>query len=194
MPAARPRRDERRSLLEPKETVLFDLETVRSAEEVGGWEKSYRMLLALGVVLHLEEGRFETFHEEEVGELIARLEAADLVVGFNVKRFDYQVLAGYTGIDYVRRLPTLDLFEEVWRRVGAKLPLQHLVEETLGESKSADGLQSLEWVREGRMDEVEAYCRHDVELLRELYLYGRRMGYLFYRDLEGRRVRLVVDW
>ncbi len=181
-------------LAQVRNTVLFDLETKRSASEVGGWGRAYRMLVAIGVVLHLEEGRFEVFDEERVPELIASLEAADLVIGFNIKRFDYSVLNGYTGIDYVRRLPTLDLLDEIHRRAGFRVGLAHLGEETLGHGKSADGLQSLQWVREGRLDLVEDYCRKDVEVLRDLYLFGRRMGYLVYRDGEGRRVKVPVDW
>ena len=136
----------------------------------------------------------ETFGEDRVGELIARLEAAELVVGFNVKRFDYLVLEAYTGIDYRRRLPTLDLWEEVRRRLGHRLGLNHLVEATLGAQKTADGLQSLEWVKQGRMDLVEVYCRYDVELLRDLYLFGRRMGYVLYRDKEENSLKLPVEW
>ncbi|MEE8277602.1 MAG: DEAD/DEAH box helicase, partial [Thermoanaerobaculia bacterium] len=89
----------RRLPLEPRDTVLFDLETQRSAAEVGGWDNAHRMLVAVGVVCHLQEGTLETYREEAVPELIARLEAADLVVGFNVRRFDYRVLSGYTGVD-----------------------------------------------------------------------------------------------
>jgi DEAD/DEAH box helicase domain-containing protein len=88
----------------------------------------------------------------------------------------------------------LDLWEEVRRHLGFRLGLNHLVQATLGEKKSADGLQSLEWVRQGRMDLVEAYCRHDVELLRDLYLYGRRMGHLLYRDKKDNTLRLPVNW
>ncbi len=177
-----------------RDTVLFDLETVRSAAEVGGWSKAYRMQVAIGVVLHLEEGRFETFGEERIKDLIARLETADLVVGFNIRKFDYAVLNGYTGIDYARRLPTLDLLEEVERRLGFRVGMGHLAEETLGDAKSADGLASLEWVRDGRLDLVADYCRKDVEVLRDLYLFGRRMGYLVCRDGEGRQIRVAVDW
>jgi len=36
-----------------------------------------------------------------------------LVVGFNVKRFDYTVLRGYTGRDYAAEVPTLDMLEEM---------------------------------------------------------------------------------
>jgi DEAD/DEAH box helicase domain-containing protein len=175
-------------------TVLFDLETIRGSAELGGWHKIHQMRVATGAVLHLQEGRMETFGEDRVDELIARLEAAELVVGFNVKRFDYEVLGAYTGIDYRRKLPTLDLWEEVRRRLGFRLGLNHLVEATLGARKTADGLQSLEWVKQGRMDLVEAYCRHDVELLRDLYLFGRRMGYVLYRDKEKNTLKLPVEW
>jgi DEAD/DEAH box helicase domain-containing protein len=177
-----------------RHTVLFDLETIRGSAELGGWHKIHQMRVATGAVLHLEEGRMESFGEDRVGELIARLEAAELVVGFNVKRFDYLVLQAYTGIDYRRKLPTLDLWEEVRRQLGFRLGLNHLVDATLGAQKTADGLQSLEWVKQGRMDLVEAYCRHDVELLRDLFLFGRRMGHVLYRDKDENTLRLPVEW
>ncbi len=174
--------------------MLFDLETRRSSKEVGGWANTHRMLLAVGVVLHLQEGRFETFREDRVHELIARLEGADLVVGFNIRRFDYPLLSAYTGIDYNRTLPTLDLLEDVHRTVGRRISMNDLARETLGVEKSADGLQSLEWVRQDRLDLVEAYCQRDVEILRDLYLYGRRLGYVLYRDRRNATLKLPVDW
>jgi DEAD/DEAH box helicase domain-containing protein len=116
------------------------------------------------------------------------------VVGFNINRFDYRVLSGYTGIDYSKKLPTLDLLQEIHRRLGFRLSLNHLATETLGVEKSADGLQSLEWFKQGRMDLIESYCRKDVEILRDLYLFGRRMGHLHYRDRDNRKVKLPVEW
>lgn len=174
-------------------TVLFDIETLRSAAEVGGWNKAHRMGIALAVVCHLEEGRFETFREERARELAQTLKAAGLVVGFNSRRFDYAVLSGYTGEDYARTLPTLDLLDTMVERLGRRVSLDHLTKETLGAGKSADGLQSLEWVKEGRFDLIEDYCRRDVELLRDLYLFGRREGYVVVADRSG-RIEVPVDW
>lgn len=176
-------------------TVLFDLETLRSAAEVGGWNRCHRMGVAVGVVCHLEEGRFEVFGESAVRSLAEALRAATLVIGFNVKRFDYQVLSGYTGESHWLTLPTLDLLEEVHFRLGFRVGMGHLASETLGLGKSADGLQSLEWVRQGRLDLVADYCRRDVEILRDLYLHGRREGHLFYRDRKRDvRLKLPVEW
>jgi DEAD/DEAH box helicase domain-containing protein len=180
-------------LAAPGGTLLFDIETLRSAEEVGGWDKAHRMGIALAVVCHLEEGRFETYREERARELAATLKSARLVVGFNSRRFDYAVLGGYTGEEYSRTLPTLDLLDSMVERLGRRVSLDHLTRETLGAGKSADGLQSLRWVKEGRFDLIEEYCRRDVELLRDLYLFGRREGYVIVAQKSG-RIRVPVDW
>jgi DEAD/DEAH box helicase domain-containing protein len=177
------------------QTVLFDVETLRSAADVGGFGNCHRMGVAIAVACFLEEGRFAAFGERQVHELAMALRQATLVVGFNVKRFDFGVLAGYTGEDYRRTLPTLDLLEDIHLRLGFRVGMGRLAMDTLGLGKSADGLQSLEWVKQGRFDLVEAYCRRDVEILRDLYLHGRREGCLFYHDpRRDVRLRLAVEW
>jgi DEAD/DEAH box helicase domain-containing protein len=176
-------------------TVLFDVETLRSAADVGGFGNCHRMGVAIAVACFLEEGRFVTYGESQVRDLADALRQATLVVGFNIKRFDYGVLSGYTGEDYSRTLPTFDLLEDVHHRLGFRVGLGQLARDTLGADKSADGLQSLEWVKQGRLDLVEEYCRHDVEILRDLYLHGRREGCLHYHDRRRDvRLRLAVDW
>ncbi|HUP25950.1 MAG TPA: Zn-binding domain-containing protein, partial [Thermoanaerobaculia bacterium] len=175
-------------------TVLFDVETKRSAEEVGGWHRLHRLGVALAVTCSMERGVFRVYREEHVRELVETLRTADLVIGFNVIRFDYPVISGYTGEDYCQVLPTLDLFEQVRDIVGERVSLDRLARETLGAGKSGDGLQSLAWYREGRFDLIEEYCRRDVELLRDLYLFGRREGYVLLRDDQERVIRVPVDW
>ena len=173
--------------------VFFDLETQKSADEVGGWHNAQRMRLAVGVTHDTATGRTERFDEAGVGDLLARLAAADLVVGFNVLRFDYGVLRGYTDDDPAA-LPTFDLLDDVHRRIGFRLPMGHLAEETLGVPKSADGLQSLAWWREGEVERVADYCRRDVEILRGLFEHGVRHGFLRFRTRDGQRVRLPAPW
>jgi DEAD/DEAH box helicase domain-containing protein len=175
-------------------TVLFDVETKRSAEEVGGWHRLHRLGVALAVTCSMERGVFRVFREEQVSDLVETLRTADMVIGFNVIRFDYPVLSGYTGEDYRQSLPTLDLFEQIRDIVGERVSLDRLARETLGAGKSGDGLQSLAWYREGRFDLIEEYCRRDVELLRDLYLFGRREGYVLLRDAQDRVMRVPVDW
>jgi DEAD/DEAH box helicase domain-containing protein len=173
--------------------VYFDIETQRGAQEVGGWHNAHLMRVAIAVLYDAQADRFESFAEADVPRLLEQLEAADLVVGFNVRRFDYCVLRGYTDRD-LTALPTFDMLDAIHRQLGFRLPLGHLAEETLGAAKSADGLQSLRWWQEGRTDLIEAYCRQDVALLRDLLKYAERHGHLCFRTKEGRRVRLPARW
>ncbi len=173
--------------------IYFDIETQRSADEVGGWHNAHLMRVALAVCYDTRSERFETFHERDVPRLLETLAAADLVVGFNVRRFDYQVLRGYTDDD-LSGLSTFDLLEEIQRRIGFRLPLAQLAEETLGVGKSADGRQSLQWWKEGRVDAIEEYCRNDVALLRDLVVHGLDKGHLCFRTRGGERVRIPTRW
>ena len=145
----------------------------------------------LAVIYDSLEREFTTFSEGEVHQLLERLAGADLVIGFNVRRFDYQVLRGYTDDD-LSSLPTFDLLDEIHARLGFRVSLAHLGEETLGESKSADGLQALEWWKEGRIDEIEEYCRRDVALLRDLFHHAREHGHLLFRSRRGGKVRVPL--
>ena len=174
--------------------VYFDLETQKSASEVGGWTNIHRMRLAVGVTYSTGSGRYETFFEEDADALVEELSKADLVVGFNVKRFDYTVLSPYTAVP-LRQLPTFDMLEHVRRTLGFRLSLNALARATLNEAKSADGMQSLRWWKAGRVDLITEYCRKDVEITRRLYEYAREHGHLLYFSRDGRKRRVnTQDW
>ena len=177
----------------PPRLIFFDIETQRSAQEVGGWHNAHLMRVALAVTWDGGAQRFETWRETDVQALLARLAEADMVVGFNIRRFDYQVLRGYTEQD-PGALPTFDVLDAIRERIGFRLPLGHLAEENLGVAKGADGLQSLAWWKEGRIDEIETYCRRDVELVRDLFEHAIEHGHLLFRTRDGARVRIPTPW
>ncbi|MDA8163745.1 MAG: DEAD/DEAH box helicase [Desulfobacteraceae bacterium] len=177
----------------PARYGVFDVETKRSAAEVGGWHLAERMGISVVVLYEAESDQYLVYREEEVGDFIARLRQLDLVVGFNNKRFDNLVLSAYTTFD-LHSLPTLDILEVVKNRLGYRLTLDHLTEHTLGVRKSADGLQALQWYKEGRFDEIISYCREDVRITKELLLHGVEKGYLLFRNKAGHLVRCPVDF
>ena len=172
---------------------VFDLETQRSAAEVGGWHRADRMGISCGVVYDSKQDSFITYIEDQVSGLIEALKKFDLVVGFNIKRFDYLVLKGYSDFDF-STLNTLDILEDIHRHLGFRLSLAHLARETLGTTKQADGLQALRWWQEGRIQEIVDYCKMDVKLTRDLFLFGRQKGYLLFKNRTGKRIRVPVDW
>ena len=69
--------------------LYFDLETQKSAEDVGGWGNIHDMKLAVGVVWDSCEQEYFSYQENTALQLVDKLQTADLVVGFNVKKFDY---------------------------------------------------------------------------------------------------------
>ncbi|MBI4495841.1 MAG: DEAD/DEAH box helicase [Deltaproteobacteria bacterium] len=173
--------------------LFLDVETQRSAEEVGGWHNKHLMRLAVGVVYDSREEAFSVYGEDRVHELIARLRTADLVVGFNVSDFDYAVLRAY-GSFRPAEVKTFDILQEISGQLGYRLSLNHLAHKTLQVEKSADGLQSLKWFKEGKIDEVIAYCKRDVQITRDLFLFGLEKGYLLFETKAGQLVRLPVKW
>jgi DEAD/DEAH box helicase domain-containing protein len=173
--------------------LIVDVETQRSAEEVGGWHNKHLMRVAAAVLYDSLEDTYQTFQEDRVHELIEKLKEGELVVGFNIVDFDYQVLKAYTSFRF-QQLKTFDLLQEVSRQLGYRLSLGHLAHKTLNTEKSADGLQSLQWFKEGRMDEIITYCKKDVEITKDLFLFGLANGYLLFETKAGQRVRLPVEW
>ena len=186
-------------LAPPEPYVVFDVETRRSAAEVGGWGLARKMGVSVAVLYDNRDDAYHAFRQEELDGLFARLAGAALVVGFNSVRFDYAVLAPFAPAGFphgadLRALPSLDLLLRIHERLGYRISLGNLGEATLGEPKSADGLQALKWWKEGRLEDIAAYCRKDVELTRRLYLFGLENGYLLFSNKAGQRARVPVDF
>jgi DEAD/DEAH box helicase domain-containing protein len=172
---------------------ILDIETQRSAEEVGGWQNAHRMGISCAVLYDSKSDTFLEFFENQIDHLIELLKKCDLIIGFNIKRFDFHVLSGYT--DYnLNTLPTLDMLETIYQRLGYRISLDHLAEINLGVNKISNGMQALQWWKEGKIDNILAYCRKDVEITKEIYNLGVSQGYLLFKNKAGHHVRIPVNW
>jgi DEAD/DEAH box helicase domain-containing protein len=172
---------------------VLDIETRRSAQEVGGWNKAERMGVSCAVLYDSQSDQFHTFSQDQIPQLCHHLQTLDLVIGFNIIRFDYKVLSGLSDFDF-NALPTLDLLMKVHEILGYRLSLDHLAQQTLGCQKSADGLAALEWWKQGRLDKIIEYCTQDVRVTRDLYLFGIANRHLIFKNKAGHQVRIPVMW
>ena len=177
----------------PGRYMVLDVETRRSAAEVGGWNRADRMGVSVAVLYDSQGDVFIEYEQDALPALFARLRDADLVIGFNSSRFDYAVLQPFAGYD-LRSLPTLDMLVEVKKRLSYRVSLDNLARATLNAPKSADGLQALQWGKEGNLSAIAEYCRKDVEITRDVYLFGHREGYLLFTNKAGQAVRIAVEW
>src|SRR5512137_1561405 len=96
-----------------KNIIYFDLETQKSAEEVGGWSRIRDMRMSVGVTFSTARGEYRIYGEPQVNDLIEELRRADLVVGYNLLRFDYEVLLGHNDFFDPTQVPTLDMLVEI---------------------------------------------------------------------------------
>jgi hypothetical protein len=173
--------------------VYFDLETQKSAEEVGGWNNIRKMQMSVGVTFSTQRGTYQIYAEKQVNDLVAELLRADLVVGFNNLRFDYEVLHGYTVMD-LKQVPTLDMLIEVQKTLPHRLSLDSIAISTLGVEKTAEGMQAIQWYREGRLLEIAEYCCYDVKITRMVHEYGVIHKQLFYKNRFGKKQSVTVAW
>src|ERR1035438_7716468 len=176
-----------------KNIVYFDLETQKSADEVGGWGNISRMGMSVGVTCSSATGKYKIYGEKQVNDLITDLQRADLVVGFNNLRFDYEVLHGYTSFD-LRQLPTLDMMVELHNQLRHRLSLDSIATATFGVEKTAEGLQAIEWYRQGKLLEIAEYCCYDVKITRLVHEYGVQHRQLHYHNRFGKKLTVPVKW
>jgi len=172
---------------------FFDLETQKLADEVGGWQNTHLMRVSVAVLHEAPAGTFKVYREHEIAQLIEDLKELDLIVGFNISRFDYRVLRAYTPFD-LEGLPTFDILSEIHKGLGFRLGLGHLAQKTLGRPKGGDGLQAVAWFRKGEWENLIKYCTEDVVITRDLFNHGLEKGFLVYSDKSSRMLRIQTPW
>lgn len=179
-------------LPQDKEKIIFlDLETKQLFDEVGG-----RFPERLGVSLVVTYDSFKKeyfyFEEADVLKLLDQVLAAEMVVGFNIHSFDWPALQPY--FDYnLSKIPTFDILDYIFKKFGFRISLNALAKSTLGLEKAGDGLKAVEWFRAGEMSLLKEYCRRDVEIMKEIYEFGKKYGYLLF-EKNDQILRLPVEW
>jgi len=174
--------------------VYFDLETQKVAAEVGGWGNIDKMGISVAALYHADKGEYSVYLEKDVDRLVAELRRADLVVGFNVLRFDYTVLSAYSVFDF-STVPTLDLMVSIEERIKHRVGLDAVAEATCGVKKTANGMEAIQWWREGKQKQVAEYCCYDVKTTRLVHEHGVRTGKVAYVSHKTfLKQQVSVDW
>jgi DEAD/DEAH box helicase domain-containing protein len=173
--------------------VYFDLESQKLFEEVGGRDAS-KLLLACGVTWSTARNDFAVYWEKDVAALVAELKSADRVIGFNIISFDYEVLKPYAPNENFRSFRSTDMLQDIFRTLGFRLSLDSIAKASLGTTKTADGIKSVEWFKNGELDKVAEYCKADVDITRRVYEFGRNNGFVHYYSKLGSKLKVAVNW
>lgn len=168
--------------------VVLDIETQSAA-----LSDLKQMRVSIVGAYFYETDQFESFEENQLGNLFKRLEHADRIIGYNTKGFDIPILNRYYPGDLLR-IPQLDILEEIHKALGFRLKLDDVAAATVGQRKSGHGLQAVEWWKQGEIQKIKDYCLQDVKVTREVYAYGLKYGALAYEDRLGGRKAIPVDF
>lgn len=174
--------------------VYFDLETRRTAHDVGGWGNKGAMGISIAVTYSTATGEYSIYTEDRVHALVEQLRYADCVVGFNVINFDYEVLMGHTILDLPTQVPTVDLLVDLEKVLGHRIGLDAVASASIGVGKTGMGLDAIQWWREGRLMEIAEYCCFDVKATRLVHEFGAHHGLVRFEDKFGQLREVAVDW
>jgi DEAD/DEAH box helicase domain-containing protein len=176
-----------------KNFLVMDLETQKSFKEVGKSKLEKLKISVAGVYDYLSD-RFSCYEEKEVMNFEKRLREADLIIGFNIRRFDMPVLAPYL-FTSIADLPVLDLLDDVEAARGHRASLDSIAGPTLKQHKTGNGADALILFKEGKIDELKRYCLEDVRLTKEVFEFGCREGkILFTSNWDYKTYEIPVKW
>lgn len=161
--------------------IVLDLETQKSFDEVGGRGKNHLLKVSVCGIYDYAQDKYLIYEEHELPRMAPLLQAADQIIGFNIKNFDFEVLQPYVNFNLFD-LPYYDLLEEIERAIGHRVSLEMVAQGTIGSGKSGNGLEALLYYRNNRMDLLKKYCLDDVRVTKQVYEYALKNQKLLYRD------------
>lgn len=167
--------------------IIFDIETIGDIRNLD------TMKVTVVSIYEYEHDRYRSFDEHELGELWPIFERAERIIGFNSEHFDVPILNKVYPGD-LTKFPHLDMLKVIKDTLGKRFKLNDLARATLNIQKSADGLQAMEWYKQGLIDKIKEYCEQDVKVTKELYEFGRTNKFLCYPTLTGDTQQFPVNF
>lgn len=173
--------------MKPENITYLDIETQYLITEFeGGWKRpeNYEKIkiAELGI---LRNGVYKTFEENNINKLIPELLDAELIVGHNIMKFDYEVLKHYLPQDEMFKIimKSFDTMLEFDKFTGDAgwVSLDDISQRNFGMKKNEDSIKIPQMWREGKVDAVKTYLLNDLKMTEQFYLLGKK-GHTFKYD------------
>lgn len=169
--------------------VIHDAETINAVpgphptqERQMTWNDLDAMGISVAALFDYRDMEYKVYMKDNLAALAQRLNTADMVVGFNVKKFDHALYrANGLPLKPENELRTYDIYEESIKALGWKegdarpssMRLNDHLRSMFGEDavKIADGLEAPTMYKEGRIGELITYCISDVFREKRVFEY-----------------------
>lgn len=171
--------------------ITFDLETRSTADEVGGWDalRNGKGGISILVAHDSETDEHHLYDDHTLNDFAHIVEQPGVVlVGYNSRWFDLPVVTGLLerALRVKHHIDLFDLIKDALDREGRTRERGWKLGQTalrcMGITKSGEGALAPYLAREHRYAELITYCKHDVDLTRQLLDYVRRHGGVADRD------------
>ncbi len=179
--------------LKHRDYLVIDIETQQAVQEVGGWEHIDKLKISVACAYDSKTDEYISYLEKDMQKLNDLCEDR-LVIGYNIRGFDLPVM-----VEYGLRMKDLDVFDIMYDLETLTrqrfLKLQYVAQGTLNSGKSADGLQAIEWWKQGQVQKIIDYCMQDVKVTKDIFEHGRKQGMVkIQRSEEGNIKEVPVQW
>jgi DEAD/DEAH box helicase domain-containing protein len=163
------------------DTLVFDIETQNFFTDPGVGRDNFTALkISVVCAYSYAQDKYFSFEENQMEELAQLFSSVGRIVGFSMNRYDIPVLNHYfqklgSANPDIWNKERIDLLEIIESAMGQRISLSRLAEANLGTPKDTHGSEAIALYREGKMDELKAYCLNDVKITKELYdLYQKQ--------------------
>ena len=167
------------TLDKPKHYIVLDVHVQQKASEIGGWKKMNDLKISIVTVYCSKKDSVLVFKEEDIPSLI-ELCYKRVVVGYGIKRIDLIVLAAY-GLDITKCKffdMMVNLEAQLW---GPFLKLNSVLLGTLNKTLE---FNPVELYKEENMDELVKLGTEHVEMIHELFVYGKTNSHIIVKEME----------
>jgi len=170
------------------------VETKKAFSQVDKGDLKKLEVSFVGLMVKDDQGeQYFGFWEHELGKLWPILEQAELIIGFNIKEFDFKVLAPYYSGD-LAKLPVLDILEEFTKQAGHRISLNSLARASLATEKNGTGMQAIDLFAQGKLDQLKKYCLKDVKITYQIYQYIRKFGFIKFINKWNNIKQVKIDF
>ncbi len=171
--------------------IVLDIETQNSFDEIASRDPKLLRISLVGVYF-FNTKEYRSYLESELPALHERLKDVDLIIGFNLKGFDYPVLSRY--YSQIFKINYLDIMEEMALFLGHRVSLNSVAMATLNTGKSGNGLEAIQLWRRGEISKLKSYCLDDVRITKEVYEYGLTHSELLTTNFNGEKIKVPVNF
>ena len=174
--------------------LIFDLQTKKSYDDVGGKKAIDKMGVSRAGIYDYSKDKIILYDEENIQSLIQELFSSKLIVGINLKRFSFKVLSAFHQDDF-NKLKSLDILEHLKKKLTFKPTFQGLFYGTFAIKQSMrNDIYVPRLYKQGKIDEISAICEENISEIRKFYDFGKSKGHIFYDDKTGQRWKISVNW